>query len=94
LLGICAELKVSKKFSPFRPHSNNVPYPFKDSSYDEICVVNYLEHLDDVMGTMERLYRICKAGGLLNVIVLFLGLPWLSVTQPIGAIFFSIILVF
>lgn len=48
---------------------NNFPYPFEDSSFDEIYLDNTLEHLDDVMRVMEEVHRICKPGGLVKVIV-------------------------
>ncbi len=48
---------------------NSFPYPFEDSSFDEIYLDNTLEHLDDVIRVMEEVYRICKPGGLVKVIV-------------------------
>ena len=43
---------------------NILPYPFEDSSFDEIYIDNCLKHLDDTLGIMEELHRICKASGL------------------------------
>ena len=58
-------------------HSLNVyPYPFEDSSFDEIYVDNVLEHLDDVVRTMEELHRISRPGGLVKVIVPYFRAPW------------------
>lgn len=48
---------------------NSFPYPFEDSSFDEIYLDNSLEHLDNVIRIMEELYRICKPGGLVKIIV-------------------------
>ncbi|MCG3770992.1 MAG: Demethylrebeccamycin-D-glucose O-methyltransferase [Nitrosomonadaceae bacterium] len=42
---------------------NSFPYPFDDSSFDEIYLDNALEHLDDVIRVMEEVYRLCKPGG-------------------------------
>ena len=37
---------------------NRFPYPFNDSSFDEIYLDNTLEHLDDVTRVMEEVYRL------------------------------------
>ena len=55
---------------------NILPYPFEDSTFDEIYIDNCLEHLDDVMGIMEELHRICKTGGLVKVIVPYFRSSW------------------
>jgi ubiquinone/menaquinone biosynthesis C-methylase UbiE len=41
---------------------NSLPYPFKNDVFDEIYCNNILEHLNDVVETMEELHRICKSG--------------------------------
>jgi len=56
---------------------NNFPYPFEDSSFDEIYLDNTLEHLDNVMLVMEEMHRISKTGGLVKVIV-----PYFSIMDP------------
>jgi predicted SAM-dependent methyltransferase len=38
------------------------PYPFQDAVFDEIYCNNVLEHLDDIVGVMDELHRICKPG--------------------------------
>ncbi len=51
-------------------HNLNVfPYPFPDSSFDEIYIDNVLEHLDDVFRVMEEVHRISASGALVKVIV-------------------------
>jgi predicted SAM-dependent methyltransferase len=55
---------------------NSFPYPFEDSSIDEIFLDNTLEHLDDVMRVMEEVYRICKPGGKVKVIVPYFRSLW------------------
>ena len=58
-------------------HDLNVfPYPFEDSSFDEIYLDNTLEHLDDVMRVMEEVYRICIPGGSVKVIVPYFRSKW------------------
>lgn len=43
------------------------PYPFSDSSFDVIICNQVLEHLDDVLKTVEELHRISKPGGLVKI---------------------------
>lgn len=58
-------LNIDKSF-----HDLNVfPYPFKTESFDEIIAHNILEHLDDLIGTMQELHRILKRDGKLDIIV-------------------------
>ncbi len=42
---------------------NSVPYPFPANSFDLIICEHILEHLDDIIRTMDELYRLCKPGG-------------------------------
>jgi predicted SAM-dependent methyltransferase len=46
---------------------NTFPYPFEDSTFDEIYADNVIEHLDEVFKVMEELQRICKPGGILII---------------------------
>jgi len=46
---------------------NQYPYPFEDSTFDEIYADNVIEHLDNVLKVMEELHRISKPGG--NIII-------------------------
>lgn len=39
---------------------NHFPYPFADSQFEAIRCMNIIEHLDDVIRTMEELHRIGK----------------------------------
>ncbi len=55
---------------------NEFPYPFEDSSFDEIYMDNTLEHLDDVMKVMEEVHRICKSGGFVKIIVPYFRSKW------------------
>jgi SAM-dependent methyltransferase len=49
-------------------HDLNVfPYPFADNEFDEIKCMNVVEHLDDVIRTMEELHRIGKPGCRLTI---------------------------
>lgn len=71
-------------------HDLNVfPYPFEDSSFDEIYLDNTLEHLDDVMRVMEEVYRICKPGGNVKVIVPYFRSLWAFI-DPTHKHFFTV----
>lgn len=39
------------------------PYPFRDSSFDRLQAVHVIEHVGDVMQTMEEFHRLLKPGG-------------------------------
>lgn len=43
------------------------PYPFDDSSFDEIYLDNVLEHLDNVIPTMEEVHRIGAPSALVRI---------------------------
>lgn len=43
------------------------PYPFEDSSFDLVNASHILEHLPDVVGFMNEVYRILRPGGRLTV---------------------------
>ncbi len=68
---------------------NEYPYPFEDSSFDEIYADNSIEHLDDVIKTMEELHRISKADGLVKVIVPYFRACWAFI-DPTHKHFFTV----
>lgn len=71
-------------------HDLNVfPYPLEDSSFDEIYLDNSLEHLDNVIQVMEEVYRICKPGGLVKIIVPYFRSIW-AFGDPTHKQFFTI----
>jgi hypothetical protein len=39
------------------------PYPFADSSFDRLTAIHVIEHVDDVIRTMEEFHRLVRAGG-------------------------------
>ena len=39
---------------------NKYPWPFKDSSFDEVYCDNVLEHLDDIIKPISEIWRISK----------------------------------
>lgn len=63
--------------SPDVLHSLDVfPYPFKDSSVDEIVMDNCLEHLHEQLKVMEELHRISKPGALITLHVPYFRAHW------------------
>lgn len=52
------------------------PYPFEDSSIDEIYSAHVLEHVADLGKVMEEFTRICKSWSQIKVIVPYFSNPW------------------
>ncbi len=46
---------------------NSYPYPFADREFDDILMDNSLEHLDDIVKTLEELWRICRPGAVVTI---------------------------
>ena len=42
---------------------DRTPYPFRDSSFDQLHAIHVIEHVSDVMRTMEEFHRLVRAGG-------------------------------
>ena len=65
------------KFDFYKPnivHDLEVfPYPFQDNSVDEIILSHVLEHIGQIPDVFNKiikeLYRICRNGSLINIIV-------------------------
>ncbi len=54
-------LDISKKEHVEVVHDlERFPWPFKDNSFDKVYASHILEHLSDLVKTMEEIYRICK----------------------------------
>lgn len=45
-----------------------IPYPFEDDEFDLIVSRHVVEHLPDVVGFIEELYRITKHGGRIKLV--------------------------
>jgi SAM-dependent methyltransferase len=39
------------------------PYPFRDNSFDQVRAVHVIEHVADVIRTMEEFHRLVRSGG-------------------------------
>ena len=44
------------------------PYPFRDSSFEALHAVHVIEHVGDVMKTMEEFHRLVGAGGEVRIV--------------------------
>jgi SAM-dependent methyltransferase len=44
------------------------PYPFRDRSFDRLRAVHVIEHLSDVIRTMEEFHRLVRPGGRITVV--------------------------
>jgi SAM-dependent methyltransferase len=42
---------------------DHFPYPFKDNSFDSLQAIHVIEHLADVLRTMEEFHRLVRPGG-------------------------------
>lgn len=65
------------------------PYPFADSSVDELVMDNSLEHLHDQLGVMAELHRIGKPGALVTLHVPYFRAHW-AFNDPTHVRFFSV----
>jgi len=43
-------------------------YPFRDSSFDELQAIHVIEHVSDVIRTMEEFHRLVRNGGELRIV--------------------------
>lgn len=46
---------------------NSYPYPFEASQFDDVLLDNALEHLDDIVKTLEEIWRVCAPGAVVNI---------------------------
>lgn len=65
------------------------PYPFTDNSFKEIYVDNVMEHLENVIKTMEELHRISKPNAMVKIIVPYFKSRWAFI-DPTHRHFFTI----
>lgn len=63
-------LDITPDTGPDVVHDLNVrPWPFADASFDEVRMMDVLEHLDDVIATFEELHRVLRPGGVVKISV-------------------------
>jgi SAM-dependent methyltransferase len=72
----------SFRLSMDRPYAHRVvasagaPLPFSDGSFDVVCALDILEHLDDDGAAARELARVCKRGGHLVAYVPAYSILW------------------
>lgn len=67
---------------------NQFPWPFEDSSFDRVYMLNIIEHLPDTIKVMEEAHRILKVGGELHIEVVYWNHRH-SVSDPQHVTFFN-----
>ena len=45
-----------------------LPYPFSDNSFDHVHAAHVIEHVADVIGTMEEFHRLVRPGGTVFIV--------------------------
>jgi SAM-dependent methyltransferase len=68
---------------------NKFPYPFEDSTFDEISADNVIEHLDNIIAVMEELHRISKPGAVIRIMVPYFRAKWAFI-DPTHRHFFTV----
>ncbi len=46
---------------------DHFPYPFADRAFDELYAIHVIEHVTDVIRTMEEFHRLVRPGGLIRI---------------------------
>lgn len=63
-------LDVSEQVGADLVHDLNCrPWPFEPDSIDELHAYDVVEHLHDVVRSLEEIHRICRAGALVHITV-------------------------
>ena len=44
------------------------PYPFRDDSFDHLRAVHVIEHVSDVIRTVEEFHRLVRDGGMIHIV--------------------------
>jgi len=48
---------------------NRLPWPLPDNQFDEVIMHDVLEHLDNVVASMEEVHRVCRNGARVRITV-------------------------
>lgn len=46
---------------------DHFPYPFRESSFDELRAIHVIEHVADVVATIEEFHRLVRPGGRIHI---------------------------
>lgn len=61
-------LDITDSTRPDVVHDLNVrPWPFPDGQFREVLAHDVIEHLDDVLATMEEIHRVCEDGAVVRI---------------------------
>lgn len=47
---------------------DHFPYPFRDDSFDQLRAVHVIEHVSDVIRTVEEFHRLVRDGGSIHIV--------------------------
>jgi SAM-dependent methyltransferase len=47
---------------------DHFPYPFRDDSFDQLRAVHVIEHVSDVIRTIEEFHRLVRDGGSIHIV--------------------------
>ena len=62
-----ADIQKGKKIKSF--DFDKFPYPFKKNTFDYVFAKNILEHLNNPLEALHELWKVCKNGAIIEVIV-------------------------
>jgi len=63
-------LDITSDTNPDIVHDvRELPWPFESDRFAELRAIDVLEHLPDLVATMEEIHRICGAGGRVQIVV-------------------------
>jgi SAM-dependent methyltransferase len=46
---------------------NERPWPFPDDQFNQVQMFDVIEHLDNLVGVMEELHRVCRHGAVIQI---------------------------
>ena len=47
---------------------NHIPYPFRDRTFDALRAIHVIEHVADVIQTIEEFHRLVRPGGRIRIV--------------------------
>jgi len=69
LMSGAVNVDVNPRVKPDIVHDLNVlPWPLPDSQFETVLMMDSIEHLKDVVATMEELHRVCKHGARVKIV--------------------------
>lgn len=61
---------ITPETNPEVVHDLNIrPWPFADGSFTKVYASDVVEHLDNIVGMMNELHRICRSGARIEITV-------------------------